>query len=85
MVRVTTVPPVGAATFKVTVPVEVVTEPRIVEGAKVNEAGAGTSIDRLAVALTPPEDPVTIAVILFGTTFVVMLNVAVVEPDGTVT
>ncbi len=83
-VRLTTLPPVGAATLRVTVPVEVV-PPRTVVGLRLTEvARIGVTV-RVAVLATALAVAVIVEVALVAVTSVVIGNVAEVAPAATVT
>ena len=82
--RLTVRPPVGATELIVTVPVEV---PAPVTDVGFNESAVtvGAVIARLAVVLTPANVAVIVAEAFAATAVVVTLNVAEVDPAGTVT
>ena len=82
--RATTKPPVGAGLEIVTVPVEV-TPPSTVVGEKERLTAVGAVIARGAVTFEPFRDAEMFAVALADTATVVTVNVAVVDPAGTVT
>ena len=82
--RTTEVPPVGAAPFSVTVPID--DEPPIsVFGAKLKLANTAGLIVSVAFFELDPRVPVIVAVVTAETALVDMANVAVAEPLGTVT
>ena len=81
--RFTTKPPVGAADESVTVPVEEI-PPCTDVGPRVSPATVISPTFNVALALTPPEVPVIIAVVI-APAIVVIGNVPVFEPPSTVT
>jgi len=83
-VRLTRAPPVDAAPVRVTVPVDCV-PPWTLLGEAEMLAGTGGMTVRFAVLLPPPDFAVITAVTLDRTGLVVIVNVALVAPDGTVT
>lgn len=82
--RVTTTPPVGAASAMFTVPV-VETPPVTEEEANVTEVGCGGVSASVAVAELPAVVAVIVADEFVPTALVVTLNVAEVAPEATVT
>lgn len=84
---VTTAPPEGAAAVRVTVPVELF-PPLTLVGLRVNEervtVPAGVMVNVACCELLPSVAVITAVVVLL-TDVVVTVNVADVEPDGTVT
>ena len=83
-VKLTSIPPIGDAPLKVTVPVAEVPPPTV-DGVTVKLMGVGGLIVILAVAKEMPRVALMVAIELAATGIVVMLNVAVVEPAATVT
>jgi hypothetical protein len=83
-VRFTSNPPVATAPFKVTVPL-VELPPETVFGEMVRLLGDGGVMVNLAVAKEVPEAAFIVAANRLPTGVVVMLNVAVIAPDATVT
>lgn len=81
--RVTTAPPVGAAPFRVTVPVALF-PPTTDVGVRVTEESVGALIVSVVVLLTPYV-PVIVAIVLTATGVVLILNVAVLAPAVIVT
>src|SRR5205085_8379686 len=79
----TTAPPVGAAPFRVTVPVALF-PPTTDVGVRVTEESVGALIVSVVVLLTPYV-PVIVAVVLTATGVVVIVNVAVLAPAVIVT
>src|SRR5262249_61592871 len=79
---VTAVPPVGAAAFNVTVPVELAIPPTTVVGLTVTVASIGFTVS-VAVLFTLAYVPVIVTVWFAVTTDVVAVNVAVVAPAAT--
>lgn len=84
VVRLIRAPPVGAATVRVTVPVEAA-PPRNDVGYKRKDDSETGLIVRVAVRVVPANDPEIITVVEVATTFVLIVNVAVVAPPATVT
>ncbi|HWD38581.1 MAG TPA: hypothetical protein VG944_07010 [Fimbriimonas sp.] len=84
LLRLTTMPPVGAAELIVTVPVEV-DPPTTDVGETVTPVTAGGVIVSVAVFVTELFVAVMVAVVLEATAVVVTVNVPVVEPEGTTT
>jgi len=82
--KATTVPPVGAGPFSVTVPVEDV-PPRTEVGFTVRPAGTGAVTLSVAIAELPPSVAVTVAAKVELTEDVEIVKVAVVDPAATVT
>ena len=80
---VTVIPPEGAAPVIVTVPVEAIV-PVTVVGFRVTLLMAGGATTSCAVAV-PLRVPVMVAYALFVTGNVLIVNVALLLPDGTVT
>lgn len=84
---ITSAPPAGAGALSVTVPVEDCVPPITLDGLNVKEetvGSAGTTV-RDADLLVPPYDAVMVTAVEEATWFVAAVNVAVVEPAGTVT
>jgi hypothetical protein len=84
LVSVTTAPPVGAAPFKVTVPVEEV-PPVTLVGLSETLEGSGALTVRFADFVAPLNSPEMVDVVLAATGVVVTVNVALVAPAATVT
>ena len=84
LLRVTVAPPEGAFPFKVTVPVED-WPPFPLFGDNVRVVRAALVRVRVAVLLTPAKLAVTVIVVVEDTPEVVIVNVAVLLPDVTVT
>jgi hypothetical protein len=80
----TTAPPAGAGPFSVTVPVAPV-PPVTLAGPMFNAEGTGGSTVRDTVCEPPPYEAEMLAAVDVATALVVMLNVALVAPDATVT
>src|SRR5438445_1353844 len=82
---VTCAPPVGAGPSSVTVPVELL-PPVTVVGFTASEVRRtlGTTVS-VAVRVAPPYDAETVTDVEAATTLVVIVNVALVAPAGTVT
>lgn len=81
--RVTTEPPVGAAAFSVTVPVELVLPVTLVGLSDTEETAGGLTV-RVEVFATP-NVAVTVTAVELETALVVTVNVAVFAPANTVT
>ncbi len=86
LVRAITLPPVGAGPERVTVPLtEVVELPFTEVGDTEMESRVGALIDRLALAELDPRVAVMGAVLVAFTAVVVIVNLALIEPIGTLT
>ena len=81
--KVTSTPPVGAAAFKVTVPVED-SPPVTLDGSRVTDDSAGAWMVSVAV-WDWPKVPEIVAMVSEATGPVVTVKVAVIEPSATVT
>jgi len=79
LLSVTTVPPVGAGSFSVTVPVEEF-PPATDVGLKLTELAAGAFTVIVVVFVTPFNVPVIVTAVLLVTGNVVTVNVAVFAP-----
>lgn len=87
LLRLTTVPPEGAAALSVTVPVELL-PPVTVLGFRVTEeivVDAGGLMVSVACRVLLPSVAVIVAVVVEVTDVVVAVKFALVDPDGTVT
>ena len=82
--RLTAVPPVPAGPLRVTVPVELLPPETVVGVSETLESAAGVTV-RVAVCDVPARVPVIVTEVLVATPVVVIVNVVVVEPEGTVT
>ena len=81
----TCAPPAGAGAFNVTVPVEFCRPPITVVGFSVSEDRTGGITVSVVVWIAPPEDAEIVTGVEAATALVLIANVVLVAPAGTVT